>query len=453
MDRKWLVLVAVGTGTLLSTLDASVVNSILPVIRADLHASVATIEWVTTTFLLVVSGVLLSFGRLGDMYGHKWSYVAGLVVFTVSSMLCATSGSAAALVVFRGIQALGAAMLFANVSAIITTTFPADQRGQALGFQGMSVSLGLAAGPSVGGLLTEHFGWRSVFAVNVPIGIAAIAMCARFIQPQQKSKHRERFDISGAVTFIVGLIALMLALNQGHQWGWQSAPIVSLVVFSVVLLTVFVVIERCVAAPMLDLTLFRSRLFTGATVSALLNFVAGSSVTFLLPFYLLQGRGLRPDQAGLLLAAQPLGMMVVAPISGHMSDRMGSRILSTAGMVGTACGLFCLSRLGPTSPILAIVGGLLLLGIAGGIFSAPNNSALMGAAPRGRQGVAGSVQATARNMGMVLGIGIAGAILTTGLAGRSPLAAKGALFAAVHVGFVVAGAIAIVGIVTSAARE
>jgi EmrB/QacA subfamily drug resistance transporter len=446
-DRSWLVLVAVGTGAFMSALDGSVVNATLPVIRRALGSDVATIEWAVTVYLLVVSGLLLSFGRLGDLRGHKRIYVAGFGIFLAGSILCGLAPTAGSLVAARGLQAVGGAMLFANSAAILTANFPPERRGQALGLQATMTYLGLTTGPSLGGWLATWLGWRSIFYINVPISILAIIFSVRFIPRDPAPKQGERFDIAGAATFIAGLVTLLLALNQGHAWGWTSAPILGLLVSAIVFLALFIFIESRVASPMLDLSLFGKRIFSAAAASAVLNYICLYSITFVLPFYLIQGRGLNAAQAGLILTSQPLIMAIAAPLSGTLSDRIGSRLLSPLGMGILAVGLFLLSRLTATSPFSSVVIALAVAGLGTGIFISPNTSALMGAAPRGRQGIASGVLATSRNVGMVLGIGLAGAIFTTVLA-----QGDAALFAASAAAFTAASVIALVGVGVASLR-
>src|SRR5918911_5523255 len=220
--RRWWVLLAVGVGSFMSALDGSVVNTILPVLRTELHTTVAAVEWVPAAYLLVVSALLLGVGRAGDLYGHKRNYVAGFVIFVAGSTLCGLSRGAATLVGFRTLQAVGASMLFANSPAILTTSFPASQRGRALGAQGTMTYLGLTVGPSLGGWLAGAFGWRSVFYINVPIGLVAIALALRSITDDRVAEREERFDVVGAALFTTGLVSLLVALNQGHAWGWRS---------------------------------------------------------------------------------------------------------------------------------------------------------------------------------------------------------------------------------------
>lgn len=448
---KWLVLLAIGAGTFMSALDGSVVNTVLPVITADFGSAVATTEWVVVIYLLVVSSLLLGFGRLGDLNGHKMVYVSGFVIFVLASALCGLAPTAGALIAGRGLQAVGAAMLFANAPAIITGNFPAAQRGQALGMLATMTYLGLTAGPSFGGWLAHQLSWRAVFYINLPVGLAALALSLRFIPRDRPARRSERFDFAGAVAFMAGLVALLLALNRGHAWGWTSLPVLALLAFALVVLYGFVTIERRVAQPMLDLSLFRDRVFSSAAASALLNYVCLYSVIFLLPFYLIQGRGLTSAQAGVLLTAQPLVMAVAAPLSGTLSDRLGGLRLPTLGMLVLSAGLFYLSRLDAATPLQAVTIGLAVVGLGTGIFVSPNNSALMGAAPRHRQGIAAGVLALSRNVGMVLGVGLAGAILTTLQAHGGTESAS--LFAAVRTGFAVAGVVALLAAVTSLGRR
>lgn len=453
-SQSWWILISIGVGTFMSALDGSVVNTVLPLIREQFTSDIATIEWVVVVYLLVISGLLLSFGRLGDLYGHKQVYLAGFVIFTLSSASCGLAQSAEMLVFSRGIQAFGAAMLMANSPAILTKSFPASQRGRALGLQATMTYLGLTVGPSLGGWLAHSFSWRAVFYINLPVGLLAFWLGQRFIPLElahgsAASGTKEWFDIAGALTFLAGLVALLLGLNQGYSWGWTSLPILGLLISAGSLLVAFVLIERRVVFPMLDLSLFRRRLFSVSVASALLNYIAIYSIIFLMPFVLIQARGMNSAEAGLVLTAQPLAMAIIAPISGSLSDRIGSRLLSTLGMFLLAAGLSLLSQVGAQSPIWFISLGLAVSGLGTGIFVSPNTSALMGSAPSHRQGIASGMLATARNVGMVLGVGMAGAIMTT----LNPASATAEIYPAVEVGFLAAAGAALVGGLISASRS
>lgn len=450
LAREWWILLAVGVGTLMSALDSSVVNAVLPVINGSLGSDVATIEWVVTIYMLVISGLLLSFGRLGDLRGHKRLYVAGFAVFVVTSMLCGLARSAKTLIAFRVFQGISAAMLFANSPAILTRNFPAGRRGEVLGLQASMTYLGLTLGPSLGGWLTGRFGWRIIFFINVPFGALALALSQRFIPADVVTERGHRFDVPGSLAWISGLFALLLALNLGHAYGWASPPILALVGAAALLVGGFLLIEKQVEHPMLDLGLFERRLFWTSTLSAGLNYICVYSIVFLMPFYLIQGRGFSPARAGLLLTVPSLVRAVSSPFCGALSDRIGTRPPSMLGMALLALGLVMLARLGGQSSLGEMVAGLSVAGLGAGLFVSPNTSALMGSAPRDRQGIAAGVAATARSVGMVLGVGLAGALLTTILE-RGPKGAPASLFRAVDAGFLVAAGVAALGVTTSAA--
>ena len=331
-SRRIWIFVALGAGAFMSTMGASAVNAVLPVIRETFGASVATIEWVVAIFLLVVSALLLTFGRLGDLRGHRPIYLLGFTIFLAGSLLCGFAGGPGRLIAARAVQALGAAMLFANSPGILTKAFPPEARGRVLGLLSTMTYLGLTAGPTLGGWMTERWSWRWVFFINIPAGLLALALGARYIPRESPPEAERRFDFGGAMAFMAGLTALLLGLNQAHAWGWPSAPTILTLLGGVLILALFIWIERRVEGPMLDLSLFRVRIFSTATASAGLNYVSIYTCLFLMPFYLIQARGLSPAQAGALLTVQPLVMAVVAPISGSLSDRIGSRLPSTLGM-------------------------------------------------------------------------------------------------------------------------
>ena len=304
-------------------------------------------------------------------------------------------------------------MLFANAPAILTKIFPASQRGQALGLQGTMTYLGLTTGPFLGGWLADHLSWHYVFFINVPIGLFAIWLSLKVIPNDTPEEGGEPFDMAGTLTFMIGLTTLLFALNKGESLGWTSLPILAMMVASFLILSLFIWIEGHVKTPMLDLSLFKRKIFAISTVSPILNYMCIYSVLFLMPFYLIHGRGLSASHAGLILTAQPIVMALTAPFSGSLSDRVGSRLPTTLGMLILAAGLFILGNSSSQTHLGIIVFGLATCGLGIGLFVSPNNSSLMGDAPRNRQGIASGILALARNVGMVLGIGLTGAIFTT----------------------------------------
>lgn len=451
-NRRWFVLIAIGTGTFMSALDISVVNTILPILQRDLKSNIPTIEWIIIVYLLLVSALLPIFGRLGDIHGHKQIYLWGFVIFIGSSLLCALANNVYMLILFRGFQAIGAAMLSSNSPAILTKIFPSTQRGKALGLQATMTYLGLTVGPPLGGLLTDIYSWRAVFLINIPVGFVAIVLSVFFITKDRNLNIAEGFDFKGAFLFTVGLMVLLICLNQGHNWGWTSPLIFVLLIISLSLFVGFLYHENRTRYPLLDLTLFNNRIFSSSVISAVLNYICVNSSIFLLPFFLIQGLEMNPSKAGLYLSVQPIIMAIAAPISGSLSDRYGTKIPTFTGMTTLAFALFLLSKIGPESSTFYILLSLSILGLGTGIFISPNNSALMGSAPLNRQGIAAGVLATSRNIGMLLGIGLAGAIFTTVIdtTGSNP---NLHLLDAIKYSYLAAMCVAIFGIIVTLVRE
>jgi EmrB/QacA subfamily drug resistance transporter len=447
--RNWLVMAAVGVGSLLGSLDSSVVNIALPTIRRSFGTEVATAEWVVAIYLLMVCGFLLSFGRIGDMHGQKPVYVCGFAAFVASSALCGLAPSIAMLILFRAVQGMGGAMIFTSGAAILTQTFPPSQRGRVLGLQVLMVYLGGMTGPSLGGWLTDRFTWRAVFYVNVPVGLIALVLSAKFIPWVKPASKHERFDFPGAALFLATFSLLLIALNQGHTYGWTSSYIVRMFAAAALLLAVFVLVESRTRSPLLDLGLFRAPTFSLCATSAICNYMAMFSIAFLMPFYLIQGHGLSSSSAGLLMTVQPLVMVISAPAAGAISDRVGTRGPAMLGMALVAVAMYLLSRLGPTSSLVYIGAAIGTAGLGAGCFVAPNSSTLMGSAPKNRLGIAAAVLATARFIGMILGVGVSGAIFTTLIRAHT----QAAFFSGIQISFLVASAVSCVGCITSAARN
>jgi len=449
------VLLSVGLGTFMSALDASVVNTVLPVIQAGYRVPVEVIQWVSTSYLLVMGSLLLTFGRLGDLRGHKRFYLAGLMVFVPASVLCGISPSVEMLIAARVIQGIGAAIVVSTAPAILIGSVHPSRMGQMLGLQAAITSIGLALGPSLGGWLTDQWGWRTIFFMNVPVGVAAFAIGLRHIPEEKGLRSREEtFDWVGAVLFLAAFLALQVALSRGNDWGWLSEPTLGVFAGSAALAFLFLRQEKTVKHPMLHLALFGDRLFSFSVGSALVNYICMASVLFLVPFYLIQGRGFSAAKAGILMTAQFLSMVVMAPISGRIADRVGSRGPATMGMAILAVGLFILSAMNGESPLPLTVIGLVVTGVGMAIFVTPNNTAMLGAAPPGRKGIASGVLATSRLLGMATGVSLAGAILASVAGGRS---AHGIpperVFKAIHLGFIAAGLLASAGTVLTAARS
>jgi EmrB/QacA subfamily drug resistance transporter len=460
MQRKWLILTSVSLGSLMATLDGSIINIALPAIQKDFRIDLTTVEWVVVAYLLVVGSLLLPFGRLGEVLTFKRVYLVGFAVFTIASVACGAAPNEGALIGFRVVQAIGAAMIMSMGPAIVARTFPANERGRALGLNGVSVSIGLSLGPALGGILTQAATWRAIFLINVPIGIFAILWAARIL-PEEEPGKGQSFDERGAVLSGVALFALLLALSEGQSWGWTSLTIVALFVAFVVLGTAFVYVERHAMQPMIDLALFKIRPFTAGLVSVVVAFAGLFTATFLLPFLLQQARNFSPIEAGLLLTPVPITMAIVAPFSGTVSDRLGPRLPASLGMVIMVLGLLSLTQLPVDFSLPDLIWRLVLLGIGQGLFMSPNSSAVLGAVPRPRVGTASGTLAQMRVNGQALGIALSAAIVATRLpfhlvipvGGHPSVAAQNlALADAIHDAFAVAALICCVGVVASLVR-
>lgn len=457
---KWPTMAAVGLGTFMSALNASIVNIALPYIGSAFGASLGSTEWVVMAYLLIISSLLLTFGRMGDILGHKPVYNLGLFVFTIGSALCALAPNIFTLIICRVFQGLGAGMVMALGPALLTAAFPSNERGKALGLLGTSVAMALALGPTAGGLLLHYLDWRYIFLLNVPIGLLALAWAWRVLAPGVRQE--QPFDRLGSLALFVALGSLLLALSHGQEWGWSSPPVLGLLSTAVVSFAFFLHHQGSTPHPMVPLVLFRNRVFSAANVSQLLNFIVQYTVVFLLPFYFKNVLRLDPASGGLLLSTFPLTMMVVAPFAGILSDRIGSRSLAAAGMGLGAGSLLLLATLNADSRTWAIVGPLLLLGLGNGVFQAPNNSAIMGSVPRKHQGLAGGFMASMRNIGMVLGVALAGAVFNTRLAVHQatlaaagvsgPALEDGAFVFAMRDALLVSAVLGLAGVITSLIR-
>jgi EmrB/QacA subfamily drug resistance transporter len=412
---KWTVLGIVAIGVFMATLDASIVNISLPKISNSFNVPLnGMVEWVIVSYLVVIASLLLTLGRLADMFGRKLLWVAGLGIFTASSALCGMSPSLLLLVVFRAIQGVGGAMIMANSPAMVTSAFPSEERGRALGTIGAIVAIGLSAGPTVGGIITEVFSWRGIFYINLPIGIVGIFATLRLLpEKMHLTSSEQQFDPLGATLLSLGLTCLMLGMTFGQEMGWRSAIIIGLFTTAVTLLAVFIIHEGHVSHPIVDLSLFRIRLFSAALVSSFLSFLALSAVMFLMPFYLQELLSFPTHKAGLILSTVPVTISFVAPLSGWLSDRFGSRVLSSLGLAIGSIGLWFLSNLTARASVLDILWPLVVTGFGQALFQSPNNSAIMGSVLPNRLGIASGFLATVRVLGQGFSVALAGAIFTS----------------------------------------
>jgi EmrB/QacA subfamily drug resistance transporter len=404
------VVALVCLGLFMTTLDGSIVNIGLPTIaRAYGTPLGGTVEWIVICYLVVMGGLLLTFGRLSDMIGRSPVWITGLAVFTIGSALCGAAPSLGLLIAARALQGVGGALIFATSTALLSGAVLPTQRGHALGWGAVAIALGASAGPTVGGYLITYGTWRSIFYVNVPIGLVAIAATLRLIPPTI-ARTDEEFDLWGALLLAIALAALNVGLSFGESWGWMSARVLGALFAGVASLVTGAVVETRSTHPIIDIRLFRNRVFVSAVASLLCSMLALFAIGFLFPFYFEELRGFPPERTGLLLTPFPVGMAIVAPIAGALSDRIGSRWLAPAAMVVTAVALLTLTQVDATSPMSAIIWRLALAGVGLGLFQSPNTRALMDAAPHSEQGMASGVFATTRITGQAVSVAVAGAV-------------------------------------------
>jgi EmrB/QacA subfamily drug resistance transporter len=415
-ERRWLVLVITSLGALLASLNTSVLVIALPQLLRSLHVSVLDIVWVLLSYILAQTAAVLTAGRLGDMWGRKRLYLGGAAIFTVMSLLSGFAGSALLLILFRVIAGLGGAMIVANSSAIVTDAFPRRELGVALGINMMVLAVGSAIGPVLGGWLTG-FGWQWVFWFNVPLGVVATLAGALVLVEPLRQRTRQRIDWGGNVTAVLALTGLLLALSGGGIEGWTSALVLSGAAAFVVFTPVFFVIETRVVDPLLDLSLFRDRLFAIGNLTQGINGTARFGILFLLVFYFQGPQQFDPVKAGILVTPLAALIFLSSPLSGWISDRVGSRLPSTAGLVLCGAGLIGLGLSvgdGPMNyPLLAVWMGL--TGIGSGIFQAPNSSSLMASVPPDKRGVAAGVRMLVSFTGSMISIAFVLAIVTSAL--------------------------------------
>lgn len=427
----------------------SSINVALTMIGAEMGADAVLLGWIPTAYLLTSSVLLIPIGRLADIYGRRRVFLGGIVLHTVSSLLCGVAPTFTLLLAGRVLQGVSASMMSGTGMAVLTSVFPPEERGKALGINTAAVYVGLSLGPTIGGVLTQQFGWRSIFLVNVPLGMLMVLLVVAKMKGEWTEARGARFDVTGTVAYCVGLVAVMYGFSRLP--GTDGAIILG---SGVLALASFVYWEMRAASPILDVSLFRhNRVFALSNLAAFINYGATFSIGFLMSLYLMHVRGFTPQQTGMVLLAQPIVMAIGSPFAGRLSDRVEPRIVASVGMALIVIGLSYFSMLTETVPIPVLTGALALVGLGFAMFSSPNSNAVMGSVERKVYGVAAGALATMRMTGQTFSIGIAMMIfaIVIGPVQLSP-AVHVHLLVAIRIAFGVSAALCTLGVFASMAR-
>ncbi len=393
----------------MSTLDSSMVNIALPSVMREFHSTLHSTEWVVMMYLLIISVSLLFWGHLGDRFGRRHIYSSGMLIFGIGSFLCGLAPHIYWLIFSRFTQAVGAAMMMASGPALIKECFPTARLGRNLGFIGVAVSLGLLTGPSLGGFLIEFYSWRSIFFVTVPISITFFLLSKIVLPARIEKSNLEKFDWIGIITWGVSITIAMLIITHSPA-GWTSPLFYFSTAIGILIFSYFLRHESMTVNPLFPLDLFRERFFYIAIICALLSFAVLFTVTLMIPFFLDNILRLSPSRIGMIMMAIPLAVLIVAPLSGWLSDHIGSRYLTTAGLLLSTISLFLLAQINIETRPLQIAWRLTLLGCGQAMFLAPNSASVLTNVKNHYAGVSAGLLATARNFGMLLGVAQAGVL-------------------------------------------
>jgi EmrB/QacA subfamily drug resistance transporter len=409
-NRRWWTLAAMCFALFMIMLDNTVVNVALPSIQGDLHASLPGLEWTLNAYTLTFAVLLVTGGRLGDIYGRRRMFLFGVAVFSLSSAAIGLAPTQAWLVAGRAIQGIGAAFMMPATLSIITDAFPAEERGRAIGMWAGVSALALAIGPVLGGALTEYVSWRAIFFLNLPVAVGAVAVTLFATHESRDQIAERRVDLPGIAALSLGLTALVLALIEGNQWGWGSPGVVALLGAAVVGIAAFVALEPHVRAPVVDFSFFRSRTFFGANLVGFTVSFAMLAMFFFLALYMQNILGYSPVQAGVRFLPTTLLVIVTAPIAGRLADRIGSRLPMTAGLLLVAVALFLNTRIDVDTGYALLLPAFVLMGIGIGLTMAPMSTAAMNAVSTAKAGVASGILSMNRMVGATFGIAVLGAL-------------------------------------------
>ena len=417
-NKKWWTLGAVAFGLFMIMLDNTIVNVALPAIEHSLHMSISSLEWIVTAYALTFAALLITGGKLGDMFGRRKMFIVGLVVFTLASLACGLAPSAGFLIGARAVQGIGAALMNPATLSIITATFPPKERGQAIGIWAGVSALALAIGPLLGGLIVDNINWHWIFYVNVPVGVVGIVVSYFFIRESRDTSHEQSIDLPGLVTSGASLLALSYALIEGNNHGWTSPEILGLFVGAAVLLAAFILLELRQRLPMLDLSLFKIGSFVGANLVAMLVSLGMFGVFFYISLYVQNVLGYSPTKAGAIFLPMTILIILIAPISGRLSERFGGRWLMGGGMTILGVSLLLYQRVGLHTTFWTLFPAMILGGVGMAMTMSPMTSTAMGSVPVDKAGVGSGVLNSFRQVGGSFGIAVMGAILASYLSAR-----------------------------------
>lgn len=414
-NNPTLILVNVCVGQFIVGLDQRALLVALPTLTQSFHTDLTTIQWAFLIYDLTLVGLVITLGRLGDLFGRRRIYACGFLLFVLGSVLCGLSQSPGQLVLFRALQAIGGSMIVANGRAIISVSLPPEQRGKALGFASMAFHVGFLTGPTLGGFLIDTIGWRWIFYMNLPVGIWGAYLAWRVME-ETRGDHKEvAIDFPGALLLLLTNSLLIYAMNQLPHLSWNHPTVIVTISLSGVALVLLVIIELRTKAPILSFSLFRDRLFSAAMLSLFFITSTQSAIGFLMPFYLQNIMGFSPSQMGWMIIASSVVIVLVAPIAGWLSDRLGSRLLCTVGSGLIVVGQFFIASLDVDSSIVRIIFPLALSGLGWALFNSPNQSAILGSVPMDKAGTASGMTATTARTGGAIGIALSTTLFTYGL--------------------------------------
>lgn len=412
--NEYATVITVALGTFMSSIDINAVNVALPLIQSGFHTSIAVVEWVVVAYLLTLCATQLTFGRIADLYGLKKIYVTGFIGFTISSLFCGFSVNIIMLIVFRVVEAMNAAMMMSSSSAIITNAVSSANRGKALSLTAVAVAVAACAGPSLGGIMTTYFGWNSIFFINLPIGVIGTYLAIHYIKKDMPSSSK-RFDSIGSVLIMISLILILMPIDEMSKSTIRPVLIIASIVIGIILLITFLVHESRCDHPILNLNLFRNKVFVSSNFAATFFFMSLYILMFLLPYYLQKQRLFSPSDTGLMMLPMSLAMIITAPVSGAISDKFGSRLISCIGLSILAIDIIFLSTFRSNTSVIMLIIAFACIGIGSGLFNTPNNSTVMGSVPVKSRGIAGATIGTMKNVGMVFGEAISAALLSSNI--------------------------------------